>query len=200
MVELTFLVSPFIFTELCLKIDFYFFMKEQQEENEDKSGDSLHLLSENVEVEEHLQIRLTNPKLFLQKTLVIVLASYAFIPLIALHNGGEISALIFALILVILHLAFIIIYIYKVKFRELDGDRRSLIMRILGLIVCVGLLVLVAEFLPDKLWLLAIELLGLCLVHTFILCLLMVEVRLPGSPKLQDIPTESDITEVGEIQ
>ena len=129
-----------------------------------------------------LRIRLTDPQLFFKKTAIIILASYGFIPLIYFHNEGEISALVFAMILVALHLAFLIIYLFRVKFGKLDGDRKSLIYRILGLCFCVVLLILVAEFLPSKIWLLAIVLLALCVVHTLILLLLMVEVRLPGTP------------------
>ena len=47
--------------------------------------------------------------------------------------------------------------------------------RILGLLFCIGLLFLVAGQLQQKLGILALELLGLCAVHTLILALLMVK-------------------------
>ena len=128
-------------------------------------------------------VRLVSPRLFLTKTAVIVVASYAFIPLIALHNAGRISAIAYASILVALHVAFIVIYLYRVRWRELDGgDRRSIAARVLGLVACIYLLYLVADHLADGLGLLAIELLGLCVVHTVILALLMTVVRLPNNP------------------
>ena len=37
---------------------------------------------------------------------------------------GAISAIVFAVILVVLHIAFIVIYLYRVKFKQLDGDWR----------------------------------------------------------------------------
>ena len=132
-------------------------------------------------------VRLASPRLFLTKTAVIVVASYAFIPLIALHNAGRISAIAYASILVALHVAFIVIYLYRVRWRELDGgDRRSIAARVLGLCACVYLLFLVAGHLADGLGLLAIELLGLCAVHTVILALLMTSVRLPNRAPAED--------------
>ena len=161
-------------------------------ETEDESGHLLQSINQ-IESEEEEEVvdesnlnkwrfRFTDFRLFLVKTAVVVVASYAFIPLILLHNKGEITALVFALILVGLHLAFIVIYLYKVKFRELDPDWRSLSFRILGLCACLGLLILVAEFLADRIWVLSLELLGLCAVHTLILSFLMIEVRRPGQP------------------
>ena len=132
-------------------------------------------------------VRLVSPRLFLTKTAVIVVASYAFIPLIALHNAGRISAIAYASVLVALHVAFIVIYLYRVRWRELDGgDRRSIAARVLGLCACVYLLFLVAGHLADGLGLLAIELLGLCAVHTVILALLMTSVRLPNRGPAED--------------
>ena len=142
-------------------------------------------------------VRLASPRLFLTKTAVIVVASYAFIPLIALHNAGRISAIAYASILVALHVAFIVIYLYRVRWRELDGgDRRSIAARVLGLVACIYLLYLVADHLADGLGLLAIELLGLCVVHTVILALLMTVVRLPNNPvedevSMQGAPTSA---------
>jgi len=97
----------------------------------------------------------------------------------------QISALAYAIILVSLHVGFVVIYLWRVRFRELDGgDYRSIAARVLGLAFCIVLLWLVAKFTTTsddvKLWVLAIELLGLCAVHTLILTFLMVRVRLPG--------------------
>uniref|UniRef100_A0A7S4AZD3 Uncharacterized protein n=1 Tax=Chrysotila carterae TaxID=13221 RepID=A0A7S4AZD3_CHRCT len=107
----------------------------------------------------------------------------------ALHVAAglvfPISALAYAIILVSLHVGFVVIYLWRVRFRELDGgDYRSIAARVLGLAFCIVLLWLVAKFTTTsddvKLWVLAIELLGLCAVHTLILTFLMVRVRLPG--------------------
>eukprot|EP01104_Vermistella_antarctica_P017045 TRINITY_DN5964_c0_g1_i1.p1 TRINITY_DN5964_c0_g1~~TRINITY_DN5964_c0_g1_i1.p1 ORF type:complete len:205 (+),score=56.81 TRINITY_DN5964_c0_g1_i1:163-777(+) len=150
--------------------------------------------------ESTFRIRLMNPRLFLTKTIVIIAASYAFIPLIALFNEGEISAVLFAIILVALHLFFIVIYLYRVRYRELDGDWKSLAYRLLGLIACIGLLFLVAGTLSENLWVLAAELAALCVVHTFILSLLMVEVRLPGSSSTGLFAKKDAVREDGSVQ
>jgi len=126
------------------------------------------------------RFRLLRPRLFLTKTVFVVLASYAFLPLIAAHNAGRVSAVAYACILVALHLGFVAVYFYRVRFRDLDGDWRSLGARLLGLVCCVFLLALVASSLPKDMGMLSVELLGLCAVHTLILALLMVEVRLDG--------------------
>ena len=104
-------------------------------------------LVENVEEAEPTttaRFSFTDWKLFLTKTAIIVCATYLFIPLIALHNKGKVSSTAYAGILIALHVCFIIIYCYKVRFGSLDPSWRSLWARILGLLFCIGLLFLVA--------------------------------------------------------
>ena len=132
--------------------------------------------------EGRFSVRLLEPRLFLQKLAVIVLASFAFLPLMAAHEAGHVSALVYAAVLIVLHVSFIIIYLWRVRYRELDGgDCRSLSARVIGLVACVMLLWLVAKVMTGyevSLWMLALEILGLCAVHTLILALLMVRVRI----------------------
>lgn len=130
------------------------------------------------------------PRLFLKKTAVIILASYAFIPLIAANQAGHLSAVAYGTVLVALHLFFIAVYAYRVQFRKLDADWRSLALRVIGLLACAWLLYVVAGHMPSSLGLLAVELLGLCAVHTLVLALLMVEVRFPpaGRPAEEAAP------------
>ena len=128
---------------------------------------------------------LPEPYMFLKKTLFIVAATYLFIPLIALHNKGELSTLLYASILVGLHVIFIVVYFWRVKMKELDQDRRSLYARILGLLACLYLLYMVAGNLEEDLGRLALELLGLCAVHTLILALLMTRC---GSQQTEESP------------
>jgi hypothetical protein len=119
-----------------------------------------------------------DPRLFWTKTLVIVLASYLFVPIMALHDAGDLSSLAYAIILVVLHLAFLVIYLYKVQVRKLDADYRSVAARVLGLAFCVALLMVVSQFIQadaGQLGKLALVLLLLCVVHTAILFLLMVK-------------------------
>jgi hypothetical protein len=123
--------------------------------------------------------------MFLKKTLFIVAATYLFVPLIALHNKGDVSTVLYASILVGLHIVFIIVYFWRVKVNELDEDRRSLYARVLGLLACLYLLYMVAGNLEDDLGKLAVELLGLCAVHTLILALLMTKCGNPASSEAE---------------
>ena len=130
-----------------------------------------------------MRLGLVDRNLFLKKTFVIVLATYAFIPIMYLHDQNDLASWAYATILVSLHVGFICIYFWRVKFRSLDPSWRSLAARVLGLLCCVGLLALVAGQLEPDLGRLAIELLGLCAVHTIILGLLMVKVSYGDAPK-----------------
>lgn len=131
------------------------------------------------------------PRLFVAKTLFIWVATYAFIPLIAADQKHTISATVYAVSLVVLHLVFIVVYFYKVRFRQLDNNWRSLTARVVGLLACVYLLYLVAGHLPKQLGVLSLYLLGLCTVHSLILVLLSVKVegavKVPP-PELVDNP------------
>ena len=106
----------------------------------------------------------------------MLVAAYAFIPIIALHDDGELTAIAYASILVALHIVFVVIYFWRVKFRKLDPNNKSLCARLVGLLFCLMLLALVAGSFEDDLSKLAMELLGLCAVHSLILALLSVRV------------------------
>ena len=118
---------------------------------------------------------LVDTGLFIKKTIFICCASYCFIPIMSLHNSGKLTSLVYAGVLVGLHLVFVVVYFYKVKFSDLSYSRASFWGRVLGLFFCVGLLMVVAGNLDEDLSKLSLELLGLCAVHTVILALLMVK-------------------------
>lgn len=88
------------------------------------------------------------------------------------------------MILVALHVVFVVLYFYRVRFRDLDPSRRSLAARVVGLLACVYLLYMVAGHLPKHMGKLAVMLVGLCCVHSLILALLSVEVRAKAPPPL----------------
>ena len=134
-----------------------------------------------------LSFSLPDKPLFFKKTLVIVLASYLFLPLMGLHDDGEITSLAYATILVSLHLFFLLIYFYRVRYKDLEADSSSRTFRVLGLVFCVILLLLVAGNLDNDLKMLAVELIALCAVHTVILAFLMVKVEKIEAPIQQRI-------------
>lgn len=129
---------------------------------------------------------LIQPRLFVAKTLFIFAATFAFVPLIAANAEGRISGIVYAVILVVLHVVFLVVYFWRVRFRELDPNWRSLVARCLGLAASVYLLYLVAGHLSDNLGQLSLELLGLCAVHTFVLLLLTIRINSTRDGKLDN--------------
>ncbi|MSQ29943.1 MAG: hypothetical protein EXR68_05600 [Dehalococcoidia bacterium] len=120
-----------------------------------------------------MQFVLTHPRLFLVKTTAVFLLSFALIPL--LQWKGDIPALVYTGSMVGLHVIILGVYLYRVRFRDLDPDRRSLIARVLGLAITVYLLSATSTFHADSsIPRLAAQMLGVSLVHMGILALLMV--------------------------
>lgn len=135
---------------------------------------------------------LVQPRLFVAKSVFVWMASFAFVPLIAANERGQLSAVVYAAILVLLHVTFIIVYFWRVRFRELDPSWRSLVARCLGLLCSVYLLYLVAGHLSRKLSTLSLELLGLCLVHSFILLLLTLRITPAEDDKIDPLISEEE--------
>lgn len=116
---------------------------------------------------------LSNPRLFLVKTLSVFALSFALVPL--LQSKGDLPALAYTGSLVALHIFVLGIYLYRVRFRDLDPDRRSLIARVLGLAITTYLLSATSAFDADSsIARLTAQMLAVSLVHMLILALLMV--------------------------
>lgn len=120
-----------------------------------------------------MQFVLSDPRLFLVKTTSVFALSFALVPL--LQWKDDLPALAFTGSLVVLHIFVLGIYLYRVQFRDLDPDRRSLFARALGLVITVYLLSATSTFDADSsIPRLAAQMLGVSLVHMLILALLMV--------------------------
>ena len=119
---------------------------------------------------------LLQPGLFWRKALLVFVASYALLPLMAYKT--KIPGVLYVSLLVGIHVLVLFLYCYKVTFRELDVDRLSLGSRILGLLVVSWLLSVVSGWQDrEHFGILAAQMLVLCLVHTSVLALLMVAVK-----------------------
>lgn len=126
-----------------------------------------------------MRFALSNPRLFLTKTLMVFALSFALIPL--LQWKSDLPAMAYAGSMVVLHVFILGVYLFRVKFRDLDPDRRSLIARILGLAITSYLLSTTSSFSAESsTGRLALQMLGVSLVHMAILALLMVRV-VPGA-------------------
>lgn len=116
---------------------------------------------------------LLNPRLFVSKTAMVFVLSFALIPLLQWKNG--IPALAYVGSMVVLHVFILGIYFYRVQFRDLDPDKRSLIARIMGLAITTYLLSTTSSFSAESSSTqLAAQMLAVSLVHMGILALLMV--------------------------
>ncbi len=116
---------------------------------------------------------LSNPRLFMVKATSVFVLSFALVPL--LQWKDDLPALLYTGSLVALHVFILGIYLYRVRFRDLDPDRRSLVARILGLGITVYLLSATSASDADSsIPQLALQMLGVSLVHMLILALLMV--------------------------
>lgn len=130
---------------------------------------------------------LSNPRLFLVKTSSVFALSFALVPL--LQWKDDLPALVYTGSLVALHVFILGIYLYRVRFRDLDPDRRSLVARVLGLAITVYLLTATSTFDADSsIGRLAAQMLVVSLVHMLILALLMVRALPTGQASASTSP------------
>eukprot|EP00756_Hemistasia_phaeocysticola_P055111 Hpha_TRINITY_DN31024_c0_g1::TRINITY_DN31024_c0_g1_i1::g.63919::m.63919 len=123
-----------------------------------------------------LEMTAKERRLFLQKTLLVVVVTFALYPLIRMKSS--VPKLAFAIALIALHVVVLFVYFYKVKLKTLDPDWRAVTGRVVALILMIGLLFLAARNEQNgNDVVLLLEMAGLCVIHTFILLLLLVRVR-----------------------
>ena len=84
---------------------------------------------------------LRQPRLCMHKTALVFLASYALVPL--LMSKSRLPSWAYALLLIGIHIGVLLVYLFRVRFMQLDADRRALAARVLGLGVSVWLLTVV---------------------------------------------------------
>ncbi len=122
-----------------------------------------------------MRFAITDMGLFVRKTAAVFVLSIALVPLIGAK--GAVPALLYAGALVVIHVAVLAIYLYRVKIRELDPDLRSLTGRLLALAVVSYLLVVASSFDGDTPWsTLVLQMLGISVLHMVVLLLMMVRV------------------------
>ncbi|MCC6238319.1 MAG: hypothetical protein IT299_12225 [Dehalococcoidia bacterium] len=123
-----------------------------------------------------MRARLVEPRLFLVKTVSVFVLSLALVPLVAMKQ--QLPAMIYAGGLVVLHIFVLVAYFYRVRFGDLDPDRRSLVARIVALAAVSYLLFVASAFEPGTpIWPMTLQMLGVSILHTLILVLLMVHIE-----------------------
>jgi hypothetical protein len=125
-----------------------------------------------------MQLRLTNTRLFIRKTVSVFVLALALVPLVSLKS--DVPSLAYAAGLVLLHVLVVVVYFYRVRVRELDPDWRSLTVRVLALIFVGYMLYALSSFDSESsLATLGWQMFVLSVLHTLALLLLMVRVGLP---------------------
>mmetsp|Transcript_54399 Transcript_54399/g.174432 ORF Transcript_54399/g.174432 Transcript_54399/m.174432 type:complete len:156 (-) Transcript_54399:64-531(-) len=119
---------------------------------------------------------LRNGALFLQKALVTIVASYALLPVLAAK--ATLPAVVYVVVLIVIHLVVLSVYLYRVSFLGLDVDWSSLLVRLVALAGMLWLLSRTVHWMDhDHMGKLAWQIGVLCLLHLVILAVLMVRVE-----------------------
>ncbi|MGE0227574.1 MAG: hypothetical protein AB7I38_02810 [Dehalococcoidia bacterium] len=127
---------------------------------------------------------MTDWPLFIKKTVAVFALSLLVVPLVGMKGGFPATAYLVGL--VALHVFVLGIYFYRIRFRELDHDYRSLIARVAALVFVGYLLLVVSDFDESTSRnTLAMQMIGVSVLHTAVLLLLMVRISRPdtGGPR-----------------
>jgi hypothetical protein len=81
---------------------------------------------------------LQQPRLFAQKCAMVIGASIALIPLLLIQSS--LPGALYASLLVVIHVAVLVVYLWRVSYFSLDPNRTALAMRTLGLGFSIWLL------------------------------------------------------------
>lgn len=141
-----------------------------------------------------MRLSMTSWPLFLKKTAAVFALSFLVIPLVQMKGG--LPATLYLVGLVVLHVVVLGIYFYRIRFRDLDGDVRSLVARVAALVFVGYLLLAVSDFDESTpVSTLLIQMFGVSVLHTAVLVLLMVRLTRPASASyagssLTDEPAE----------
>lgn len=117
--------------------------------------------------------------LFAKKTAAVFALSLLLVPLVEMKGG--MPAVVYMVGLVVLHVFVLGIYFYRVRFRELDPDPRSLLARVGALAFMVYLLAVASNFdEATPMSTLLLQMLGVSVLHAVVLALLMLRVERRG--------------------
>lgn len=122
-----------------------------------------------------MRLRLTNPRLFVKKVVGTFAAALVLLPLVELKS--DLPVLAYLIGLVVLHAVIVALYVYRTQLRSLDPDARSLIARLLALVVVGYLLWVFSSVDPEaSRGLLVQRVFLVSILHAIVLALLMTRV------------------------
>lgn len=133
-----------------------------------------------------MRIEFVDWPLFVRKTVAVFALTLLLVPLLELKSTLPARAYLAALVL--LHVGVLVIYLYRVRLREVAPDARAVVARVSALVLVSVLLALVSKFDPaaPTATLLA-QALAVALLHEVILLLLMARV-------VRRVPQDEDRT------
>lgn len=124
-----------------------------------------------------LRLSVDDPRLLSIKIVTEFAAAFALLPLIS--EKARFPSLLYVGFLLVLHLVVLVAYVYRVRFRELNPDWRSLVARLVAVAVVVYFLVLVSDFQDGQsVARIAWTLLVISVLHAVVTTLLMLRVTL----------------------
>lgn len=137
------------------------------------------------------RLTLLRPGLFLRKSLMVFALALLLLPLVRLKT--ELPAVLYVGALLALHIVVLGLYLYRTQFRELDPDRRSLMLRIAAIAFMTYLLSIVSGANAETpLRGMVVQVLGAAGLHTVLLAMLAVRVTFPEEPEpAPRLPTDA---------
>lgn len=130
------------------------------------------------------QVRILDPRLFARKLALLVIFSAAFVPL--KYYEWDTALTIYIVLLLLLHVYFVFVLIWRVQWRHLASHRRSFGLRILAVAFFIFLLTVLETGVTFAQFLVF---LGASLViHTVLLLSLTLDVR----PRHAGIPVQAE--------
>jgi len=139
-----------------------------------------------------VRVRLVDSKLFVRKVVSVFALAFALLPLVELKS--DIPALTYVTALLALHVFVVVVYFYRVRFRELDPDWRSLTARLFALGFVIYLLYAFSKFAVNaSVGELAAQLFVLSVLHAVVLVLLMARIEYPSAASASALAEDSSL-------
>ena len=125
------------------------------------------------------RLSLLQRKVFVKKLLLLCLATLLLLPLI--YYKLSIPATIYLVALIIIHLVFLFLYLFKVEWRKLTLNKTTFTLRLVAVIFFAYLLAIL-KFVGDPLFI-TINITAAFVIHALILLMLMVVIEKGSKPR-----------------
>lgn len=117
--------------------------------------------------------KLISPELFIKKLALLCLATLLLVPLV--YYKLEIPAMSYLVILIVIHLIFLFLYLFKVEWRSLTPNKITFILR-LAAVIFFAYILAILKLVGEPLFVL-LNLAVAFVVHALILFFLMIKLE-----------------------